>query len=87
MSGDSPIGGVDCGDTAARWLEKCLERPNTRLVLVSPDVALRHLARKSEQGNMESYYVCYSTFSNQKLKWTSYFLPELCNIILNIKYI
>ena len=65
MSGDSPIGGVDCGDTAARWLEKFLERPNTRLVLVSPDVALRHLARKSEQGNMESYYVYYFTFSNQ----------------------
>ena len=66
MSGDSPIGGVDCGDIAARWLADFLERPNTRLVVVSPDVALRHLARKSEQGSMESYYVCYLTFSNRK---------------------
>ena len=85
MSGDSPIGGVDCGDTAARWLEKFLERPNTRLVLVSPDVALRHLARKSEQGNMESYYVCYFTFQI-KIEGGPYFLPELRNIILKTKY-
>ena len=77
MSGDSPIGGVDYGNTAARWLEKFIERPNARLVLVSPDVALRHLVRKSEQGNMDAYYVCYFTFSNQRIKGTPYFLLAL----------
>ncbi len=58
---DSPVECIDCGDVAARWLQYVLRVPETRLVLVSPDVGLRPLARQSWEGKMESYNV--STFA------------------------
>ena len=57
MTGDSPVGGIDCGEMAARWLERFLGHAKTRLVLISPDVALRHMTRKTEQGHTETYNV------------------------------
>ena len=57
MFSETPVGGIDCGEMAAKWIERFLGQTKMRLVLITADVALRNMTRKSEQGHTETYSV------------------------------
>ncbi len=61
---DPPVDGIDCGAPAARWLKQFLGKENISLVLITPDVTLRQINWKAEEGNKDSMNVWELSFTS-----------------------